>query len=126
LPRPRHKPTPSPKERKNKETFQRLTLHRLQKLDQASQDIGLTFDPTPEGIVKFSQQMIENVGANRIDAARATVVKGYVDVICRVTESGLDAIKSIEEDSANLEKAVRAVTRNNTELGTRSGADTAP
>ena len=68
----------TPEERRIKKAFQLLALRRAQRFDQASADIRLDFEATPEGIVKFSQNVIDLVCANKLDVARASVINGYL------------------------------------------------
>lgn len=83
----------------------------MERAEGSRGSLELKLDATPEGIVAFSKYIIELIGKNLIDPGRASVINAHLQTILRTTESGLDAIKIIEEDSANLEKAVRAVTR---------------
>lgn len=93
------------------EAFQAVTLKAMVRHEKASEDIALTFDPTPEGIVTFCQKIVEYVGANRLDNERASIIRSCLETICRVSESGIDAVKHIEESTTNLAQAVRTITR---------------
>ena len=84
-----------------------MRLATLAGVERAQSIHELKLDATPEGIVAFAKLMIEKLGRNEIDIGRASAVNSYVQTILRTTESGIDAVKSIEEDTRHLEETLR-------------------
>lgn len=100
--------SPTPRsEQEQKAKMRLLTLQAMERAEQSRGDIELKFDGTPEGLVAFSKYLVEQVGLNKLDLGRASVVNGILQTILRTNESGLDAVKIIEEDAKHLEETLR-------------------
>ena len=92
-----------------KEKFQAVALQGMERAEKARGEIELKFDSTPEGLVAFSKYLVEMVGLNRLDLGRASTINGILQTILRTSESGLDAIKNIEEDALHLAETARVL-----------------
>jgi hypothetical protein len=98
-----------------KEKFQALALKSMERAEASRESIELKLDATPEGIVAFVKYIVELVGFNKLDLGRASVINGCLQTILRTNESGLDAVKELEESTSHLAKTIRATTAVNRE-----------
>lgn len=79
----------------------------MQRAEASRDSLELTFDETPEGIVAFSKHLVKLVGENKLDKERASTINGILQTILRTNESGIDAVKQVEETALYLAKKVR-------------------
>ena len=95
--------------------FQALTLKGMERSEASRESIELKLDTTPEGVVAFVKYIIELVGLNKLDLGRASVINGCLQTILRTNESGIDAVKELEENAHYLAKALTTARRIDTE-----------
>jgi hypothetical protein len=90
-----------------KEKFQTLALKSMLRAEASRESIELNLDTTPEGIIAFVKYLIELVGYNKLDLGRASVINGCLQTILRTNESGIEAVKELEESTSHLAKTIR-------------------